>query len=256
MKKTTGKILWYDRRKQRGIIVDANSNEYYFHVNSVLFIKNKANFNPKRGTKVSFNIGIYGAVKVTLPNSKKSTKIKTTTKNPFRSEVMFNKILDIYMDSCFEYDRSGGWDKYYKSYSLNPGGDFVHFPKITLDFFKSSDLKKQYKDTFDEVDNTPIAPKTQKGLRSAVKRELLKRIGALNIYGDNPYSSEYDRLEERFLESYNVDVTVEFKLKDSDEVYIDRVRSSATSRTSAIELALTKVLVRNTEAKLLGYKIA
>jgi flavin-binding protein dodecin len=246
--KTTGKIMWYDNREQRGIIVDADSNEYYFHVSNVSFVKDTANFNPKRGTEVSFSIGKYGAVTVTLPNSKKSTKIKAATKNPFRSEVMLNKILDVYMDACFEYRPSGGWDEYYKSYSLNPTGDFVHFPKITLKFFKSSDLKKQY--------NTPIAPKTQKGLRAAVKRELLKRIGAVNSYGSNPYSSEYDRLEQRFLESYNVDVTVEFKLKDSEEVYIDRVYSSSTSRTSAIEQAMTRVLIRNTEATLIGYKVS
>lgn len=175
--------------------------------------------------------------------------------NSFRSETILEKILDVYMQSMNEYQRSGGWDTYYRSYSLNPRGKFIMFPKITLCFFKSQKLKTQYQKVFNEKSNTSVHPRTKKALRTAVKNEILRRVSARNSYG-NPYGCSFTRLQEIYLDTFKVDVQVEFKLKDTDsETYIDKFYRTATSKKLAFEKCLHDVLLRNTGVEILSYRV-
>lgn len=259
-KTITGKIAFYNKGDQTGMIRTEGNNLIPFSATSVRHVLDYTGFNPGKGVKVTFNLSESSyrgpsATEIELVGSKKVTRFNTKTKNPFRSNVMFERILDVYMDACRQHTTSDGWDKYYEFYFFNPSGNFIHFPKMTLKFFKSKQAKKDYEASFNEKGGCKIVPKLKRGLRNAIKRELLERIGARDIYGNHLYSSEFDRLEKCYLESFNSEIKIQFKLKDDYEVYTDLFFVQATSKQLAIQKALQNVLVRNSHAEVLSYRV-
>ena len=76
--KIIGKILWWDRRDQNGIIVNATGNEFYFDISVVEGTKATS---LKSGAIVQFSIqtkfnGLQAAKAVFIPPSKSKNKLE------------------------------------------------------------------------------------------------------------------------------------------------------------------------------------
>jgi cold shock CspA family protein len=74
--KIVGKILWWDKRDQNGIIVDAQGNEYYFDI-SVVEGRKASGLRPGCVVQFQVNPAITQAAKaVRLPPSKTKTRLE------------------------------------------------------------------------------------------------------------------------------------------------------------------------------------
>ena len=86
--KIIGKILWWDKKDENGIIVDAQGNEYYFDVSVIDGRKS----SPKQGTLVIFKINesineTVCAKSVLIPTERERNKLEKEFQRNLQSEI-------------------------------------------------------------------------------------------------------------------------------------------------------------------------